>query len=72
MFREAARVALAPNLRPVHMHVKHAAGAFDQLGIDAEFILDRLRQTGGCGKVVSLHAILDRDVHERNSFITEC
>jgi hypothetical protein len=46
------------------VYVKHAAGAFNQLGVNLEGFLDRSRQTGGFGVVVSLRAILDRDVHK--------
>ncbi len=63
VLREATDVVLAPDQRAVNVHVKDSAGAFDHLRIDAEFILDRLRQTGGRGVIVSLHAILDADVH---------
>lgn len=63
MLREPANIVLAPDLRPVHVHVEHAAGAFDHLRIYAELILDRLRQTGGRGVIVSLHAVFDANVH---------
>jgi hypothetical protein len=62
---EAARVALAPDLRAVDVHVKHAAGALDQLGLNVELLPDRVRQTGGGGKIVSFPAVLDGDVHTR-------
>lgn len=60
---EAAHVMLAPDLLPVDVNVEHAAGAFDQLGIHAELFLNRSRQTGGLGKVVSLRAVFDGDGH---------
>ena len=61
---EAADVVLVPDLFAVHVNVKHAAHAFDQLGIHAELLLDRGRQTGGLGKIISLRAVLDGDDHE--------
>jgi len=63
VLRKPAYVVLVPNLRAVHVYVEDPAGAFDHLRIDAELILDRLRQTGGRGVIVSLHAVLDADVH---------
>ena len=61
--REAAHVVLTPNLFAVDVNVEHAAGALDQLGINAELLLDRSRQTGGLGKIISLRAIFDGDRH---------
>ena len=72
MLREPANVVFAPNLGAVDVYVEHAAGALDQLRLDAELILDRPRQTGGRGIVVSLHAVFNRDIHGHNSFIIEC
>ena len=43
--------------------IEDAAAAFDELGLDAVGLLDGLRQTGGFGEVVSLHAVLDADLH---------
>jgi len=60
---EAAYVVLAPDLLAVDVYVKDAAGALDHLGIDLVFLLDGSRQTGGGGVVVSLHAVLDADIH---------
>lgn len=63
VLRESADVVLAPDLFAVHMHVEDAAGALDEFGLGPELLLDRFRQTGGTGEVVSLRAILDRDIH---------
>jgi hypothetical protein len=63
---EAAHVVLAPDLRTVHVDVEDSAGAFDELGAYLKLLLDRIRQTGGRGKVVSLRAVLDGDVHLRS------
>lgn len=59
---------LAPDLLAVDMDIENSARAFDQLGIDAELFLDRSRQTGGLGKIISLRAILDRNGHSCRSF----
>ena len=62
---EAADVVLVPDLRAVDVDVEHAAGSFDHFRGDVEAFLDRVRQTGGCREVVSLHAVFDADVHRR-------
>ena len=64
VLRETADFLLMPYLSAVDVHVENAATALDHLGLDAEFALDRLRQTGGRGVVVSLHAVFDTDVHQ--------
>ena len=48
---------------PVRGDVEYAAYTLDQLGLRAELLRDLGRQTGGPGKVVSLNAVLDGDVH---------
>jgi hypothetical protein len=52
-------------LREQHLAVdgdlEDAAPALDQLGARPEPLLDRGRQTGGAGEVVSGDAVLDRD-----------
>jgi hypothetical protein len=63
VLREAAHVVFAPDLCAVHVDVEDAARAFNQLGRNLKLLLDRIRQTGGRGKVVSLRAILDGDIH---------
>jgi hypothetical protein len=60
---ELAGLMLAVNEVAVDLHIKDASSAFDQLGVDVEGFLELIRQTGGIRCVVSLHAILDRDVH---------
>ena len=64
---KAADVVLAPDLFAVDVNIEHAAGAFDQFGIHAELFLDRSRQTGGLGQVISLRAVLNGDVHRLTS-----
>jgi hypothetical protein len=63
MFGEAADLILGEDQLPVGGDIKDAAAAFDELGLDAVGLLDGFRQTGGFGKVVSLHAVLDADLH---------
>ena len=67
IFGEPSYVLLAPDLLPIHVYVEHAAGAFDEFSIDAVDLLDRSRQTGGLGQIVSLRAIFDGDGHESSS-----
>lgn len=68
VLREAADVVFAPDLRAIDMDVKNAALAFDHLGVDAELVVNRLRQTGGSRVVVSLHAVFDADFHDVSWF----
>ena len=60
---KSADVVFVPNLRVVDVDVEDAAGALDHGRHDVEAFLDRVRQTGGCREVVSLHAVFDADVH---------
>jgi GNAT superfamily N-acetyltransferase len=54
---------LRENLLPVGDDVEDATVARDDLGLQAELTLDRSRQTGGLGSIVSTDAIGDGDVH---------
>ena len=63
MLGEASHVVLAPNPGAVYVHVEDAARAFDEFRLNVELALDRIRQTGGCGEVVSFSAVLDGDLH---------
>ena len=67
VLRETAYFLFVPYPRAVDMHVEHAAAPFDHFDIHAELSLDRLRQTGGRGIVVSLHTVLDTDVHQTSA-----
>lgn len=60
-------LVLAEDRFAVDDDVEHTATALDQLGLDADFLLDRSRQTGGIGVVVSFTAVGDRDGHALNS-----
>ena len=64
---KAPRLVFAVDQVSVGFDVENTALALDELGLDSEFVLDRFRQTGGLGQVVSLHAIGDRHVHRRFS-----
>ena len=63
MFGEAARLVLRVDELSVDDDVEDATVALDQLRIDIHRLLDLGRQTGGLWKVVSAHAVLDRDLH---------
>lgn len=63
MLGETVDVVLAENQLAVDDDIKDAAGALDQRGIDVALVLDRSGQTGRSGKVVSLHAVCNRDLH---------
>ena len=54
---------LAVDQLAVDLDIEDAPGALDQLAGDAELALDRIRQTGGLGLVISLHAVFNRNVH---------
>jgi hypothetical protein len=58
------------NQVPIHDDVKDSAAALDQLRLDTRCLLDRVRQTGGLGSVISLHTVRYGNVH-RFSFISE-
>jgi hypothetical protein len=60
-FREPAGLPLGEHQLAVHLDVEDAGGSLDELGLDAELLLDLCRQTGGARKVVSDGAVLDRD-----------
>ncbi len=40
-------------------HLEDPSGRLDQFRLDPQLLLERLRQTGGFGVVVSLHAIFN-------------
>lgn len=63
--RKAAGGLLTENEFAVSDNLKHAAGAFEQLGFDGELLSDCFRQTGGFRQVVSLRAVRDRHFHHR-------
>jgi hypothetical protein len=67
-FGKAAAVVLAPDLLAIGHDVEDAAGPFLESGGNPDLLLDRIRQTGGIGVIVSLPAVGDGDVHAVRSF----
>ena len=63
MLGKPVRLVLREDLLPVGGDVEHTAVAGDDLGLQRELTLNRSRQTGGVGAVVSTDAIGDGDVH---------
>ncbi len=63
MFGEFAGFVFAVNEDAVDFDIEHAASSLDHFNVDIVGALDCFRQTGGFGFVVSLHAILYRNVH---------
>ncbi len=63
MFRESAGLELRVDERSVDVDVEDASAAGDQLGLDAELLLDLCRQTGGFWLVVSGRAVFDLHFH---------
>jgi hypothetical protein len=59
---EAAHLLLGEEQVIVHGDLEDATTAADELGGDAELLLDLSRQTGGAGIVASTGAVLDGDV----------
>jgi len=60
--RETPRLLLGEDQLVVDCDLEDPTAAFDELGFDAELLLDLVRQTGGTGKVVSDGAVLDDDM----------
>jgi hypothetical protein len=58
---KAACLLLGEEQLIVDGDLEDATRSFDELGFDAELLLDLLRQTGGAGEVVSDAAVLDDD-----------
>ena len=62
--REAVFRALGEDELVVGDDVELTAGARDDVGVDAERLRDRGRQTGGLWQVVSNFAVADRHLHD--------
>lgn len=60
LLRKAIQSLLREHQVLVEPHLEDPAGAADQLRVEPETILNRGRQTGGPGLVVSSPAVLDR------------
>ncbi len=63
MLWEAVDVFFAPDLCAIDVYFEYATFALDHLRIDVEFLFDRLRQTGGSGVIISLHAVFNANFH---------
>jgi len=60
---EAADLILGEDVRPIDGDIENAAAAFDEFRLDSRVLFDFVRQTGGRGVVVSLHAVRDGNLH---------
>jgi len=58
--RETAAFALGEDRLTIEMYFEDTISTLDQLGLDAESLLQAVRQTGGARAVVSNHAVFDR------------
>jgi len=63
LFGEATRGVLREHQVSIRDDVEHAVVTLDQPGLDPEVVGKPGPQTGGPRKVVSTHAIRDRDIH---------
>ena len=63
MVRKLAGFLLAVDQISIGFNVEDSPAALDEFGVDVEFGLNRVRQTGGLRRVVSLYAILDGNLH---------
>jgi hypothetical protein len=61
--REPVNFVFAEDRVAIDDDIEDAAFALDQRCIDSGCLFYRFRQTGGLGRVVSLHAIGDRNLH---------
>ena len=68
MFGEASDFFLGEDLFAVGDDDKFSATAFDELGLDIQFVFQCAGQTGRLGIVVSFNAVFDGDVHDSASF----
>lgn len=64
---KAAGLFLAEQELIAGFHVENSAVAGDELCFDVVCVLDRGRQTGGLGEVISLGAVGDADLHRRRA-----
>jgi len=68
--REAAQLLLGKDQVVPDGDLEDASAAADELGLDAELLLDLSRQTGGAGIVVSARAVLDGDMGRHGSLLS--
>ncbi|MCG3138363.1 MAG: hypothetical protein HJJLKODD_02226 [Phycisphaerae bacterium] len=71
MFRESANLMLAEDQLTINLHIKYPAGTLDHFRFYAELFTNGVRQTGGFGSVVSLHAVGNRNLHILNLFLVD-
>ena len=69
MFRKLSGILLGINLPAVDFDVEDPAMTFNQFGIDAVGVPNRIRQTGGFGQVVSLTAVGNPNLHRFDSSV---
>ena len=67
VFREPAGLVFAEDQLAVDLDVEDPAASGNEFGLDTIFDLDRIRQTGGVGEIVSFVAIGDGNVHVNDS-----
>lgn len=60
---ELPGLVLAIEELPIRLHVKHPTAPFHKNSFNPDLILNRVRQTGGPGQVVSLRAVGNSDRH---------
>ncbi len=60
---ETVQCFFAENQMTVNAHFEDASAGGDQFGLDVKFVVDRFRQTGGAGFVVSNLAVFDGNMH---------
>lgn len=65
VFGKSIDLMLREDQATINFHVKNAALALDQFGIDAIGVFNGGRQTGGLGRVVSHYAIGNLNVHNQ-------
>lgn len=63
MFGKNSRVVFRVDLFSIGDDIKDASAAFDQLALDSGCCPHCIRQTDGFGRVVSLDAVRDGNVH---------
>lgn len=63
MLRKPAGFVLAVDQPAIDLHIENAASALDEFSLKTGPFSNRIRQTDGCWRVVSLYAVRDRNIH---------
>jgi len=63
MLREATRHVLGIEQLVIEFDIEDATASFDELSVQAEFLLNFCRQTGGSGLIISNDAIFNGELH---------